>query len=320
MSDIVIAQKVTEQNIANKMKLGLIYEDPSTGKTYIYGHADGTITINDYVDVDPYSYEAMTCRGNGLGNGILCVARVAYTDNYYGWFEVVRKGIYEGFRKGGHCAGTSNTGLPTGTTGDENILVTANGNYFEYHILGAGQTILYPTFTLGTGMNLLFDAADDEGHELSMGIRSGDKMSFVVGVDGAFHLKVKFSIADVSGTDDCAIGFRKAEAYQANIDDYDQLAALNVISGDIKVETILNGGATTTTDTTDNWADAAAKTLGIHVSAAGIVTYTIDGAAPTATAAFTFDAGEVVVPFFFMLNAADLVGNVIITDWEVGQD
>ena len=50
---------------------------------------------------------------------------------------------------------------------------------------------------------------------------------------------MKFAIADVSDTDDCAFGFRKVEAYQANIDDYDEMAALNVISGDIKIETIL---------------------------------------------------------------------------------
>ena len=162
------------------------------------------------------------------------------------------------------------------------------------------------------------DQTDNDGVEITHGITSRARPYFTVGTDSAFYFEVTFSIADVSGTDDCAVGFRKAEAYQANIDDYDEMAALNVISGDIKIETILNAGATTTTDTTDNWADAASKRLKVLVSDAGVVTYTIDGSAPTTTAAFTFDDGEKVVPFFYFLNASDLAGAVNITKWEVG--
>jgi hypothetical protein len=87
------------------------------------------------------------------------------------------------------------------------------------------------------------------------------------------------------------------------LDDYDEMAVLNVISGNITIETILNGGSTTSTDTTDNWADAATHELEVRVSAAGVVTYKIDDAAPTVTAAFTFDAGEVLIPFMFFLQA-----------------
>ena len=36
----------------------------------------------------------------------------------------------------------------------------------------------------------------------------------------------------------------------------------------------------------------------------GAVTYAIDGAAPSTTAAFSFDAGEVVTPFFHFLQAS----------------
>ena len=208
-------------------------------------------------------------------------------------------------------------GAATGIGGDENALLTAE-NAFEYHILGT-QTILAPKKT-ASGLDINMDQTDDDGIELSQGILAGSKHALTVGTSGAFFFRVKFKIADVSGTDDCAIGFRKAEAYPANIDDYDEMAALNVISGDIKIETILNGGATATTDTTDNWADAAEHTLEVKVSAAGVVTYEIDGAAPTATAAFTFDDTEVVVPFFYFLNASDIAGAVEITEWECGNE
>jgi len=211
--------------------------------------------------------------------------------------------------------GTLTATDPVGTAGDENLLIF-DENIFEYHILGA-QTIAAPVRS-ATGLNVGMDQTDNDGVEISQGILANSRSAFVVGTSKAFCLKVKFTIPDVSGTDDCAIGFRKAEAYQANIDDYDEMAALNVISGNITIETILNAGATTSTDTTDDWADAASKTLEVYVDANGVVTYKIDGVAPTTTAAFTFDDGEVVVPFFYFLHASDLAGAVTLVSWECG--
>lgn len=209
----------------------------------------------------------------------------------------------------------SGGGAATGTGGDENLLGMGM-NTFMYHILGT-QTILSPV-QHASGLNIGMDQADNDGVEITQGISSAAKHAFTVGTDAAFFFRCKFSIADVSGTDDCAIGFRKAEAYQANIDDYDEMAALNVISGNITIETILNAAATSATDTTDDWADAATHTLQVNVSNAGVVTFLIDGIAPTTTSAFTFDDAEVVVPFFYFLNASDVAGEVVIQEWEVG--
>lgn len=193
-------------------------------------------------------------------------------------------------------------GAATGTTGDEN-LCSCGGVVWENHVLGT-QTILAPS--LGTyGLNIVQDETENDGMEYCLGINANNKGVFTVGTDAAFFARMKFYIDDVSGTDDCAFGFRKVEAYQANIDDYDEMAALNVISGDVKIETILNAGTTTTTDTTFNWGDAEIHTLEIFVSAAGVVTYKIDNSPPATTAAFTFDDAEVVVPFFYQLAAAD---------------
>ena len=220
------------------------------------------------------------------------------------------------------AAGTLNAtggGAATGAAGDENYLTIIDGKgaqTLEYHILGT-QTILFPQ-RHADGLDIGMDQTDNDGVELCGGIESGSYCAYTVGTDGAVFIRLKFSVADVSGTDDLAIGFRKREAYQANVDDYDEMAALNVISGDIKIETILNAAATVTTDTTDNWADAATHTLEVRVSAAGVVTYLIDGAAPTTTAAFTFDNGEVIVPFLFFLNATDLAGEVVLKDLEFG--
>lgn len=209
-------------------------------------------------------------------------------------------------------------GAASGTA--TNILYTPN-LHLEYQPKGT-QTILAPVVvTVSEGisaLNIGMDQTDDDGVELCAGIIDSNDMAFKVGEDAAFFLRVRFSIADVSGTDDCAIGFRKVEDYQANIDDYADMAVLNVISGNITIETIVGGAATVTTDTTNNWADGETHQLEVFVSSTGVVTYTIDNAAPIVVAAYTFTDNLYVVPFIFFLNSADLAGAVNILEYECG--
>ena len=205
---------------------------------------------------------------------------------------------------------------PTGAAGDENIMVFPEGA-LEWHVLGT-QTILAPHL-VATGLQVNQDQTANDGIEICGGILACNKSTFVVGTDPAFYGKLSFSIADVSGTDECAFGFRKVEAYQAAIADYTDLAYLSVVSGDIKIGTCLNNAAAiTVVDTTNNWADAASHTLEVYVSDAGVVTFKIDGIAPATTTTFTFDSGDRVVPFFYMLNDTDLAGDVIFTHFECG--
>lgn len=260
--------------------------------------ADNTSFATDKVTVLPHKKGVVTWNGSGFDRDRTLARRYSYCD----------------FRHNPVTAKIAG-GAATGSAGDENVMILPDGA-FEYHILGT-QTILAPALT-ATGLDVSMDQTDNDGVEIGHGILSRNPFAFTVGTDGAFQFSVKLKIADVSGTDDCAVGFRKAEAYQANIDDYDEMACLNVISGDIKIETILNAAATVTTDTTDNWADAATKKLTVKVSAAGVVTYQIDDAAPTVVAAYTFDNGEVVMPFFYFLHASDVAGAVELIEWECG--
>lgn len=225
-----------------------------------------------------------------------------------------RKATYETFDANPVTAAVAG-GAAGGTAGDENVMYLPE-TAFEYHILGT-QTITAPSLTT-TGLSVSLDLTDNDGLEITEGILSKSRRAFTIGTDNDFFLRVKFKIADVSGTDDCAVGFRKSAAYAANIDDYTDMAVLNVILGDIKIETILNNAATVTTDTTDNWADAETHELKVRVSAAGVVTYQIDGAAPTVIAAFTFDDGDVVIPFFYFLHATTTPGVVELIEWESG--
>ena len=206
-------------------------------------------------------------------------------------------------------------GAANGATGKENMMGLGS-NMFEYYILGAGQTILAPSL-VATGLLVSLDLTDNMGCEITQGILARSKQAFVIGTD-EFYFKLKFSIADISGTDDCAMGFRLAEDYQAAIDGYQDMAILNVISGAIKIETEAGGGGTTTTDTTNTWIDGATHTLEVYVDLAGAVTYKIDGADPTVVAAYSFTDALTVIPFFHFLHATTLPGNIILQEWECG--
>lgn len=242
------------------------------------------------------------------------VSKYQYKDaiNRRYWDE---KYVFENFQVYPSFCGKAGTAA-TGTAGDENIIMLPTTG-FEYHILGT-QTILAPTVTAnGLDMGSMDQTAND-GLELNHGVLSSQIPSFIVGTDAGFFLRTRFSIEDVSGTDDCAIGFRKVEANQANIDDYADMAALNVISGNITIETIVGGAATVATDTTDDWANTETHELQVNVSASGVVTYLIDGVAPTVTAAYTFTDGLNVMPFFYFLQDTDIAGAVPLMVWECG--
>jgi hypothetical protein len=209
------------------------------------------------------------------------------------------------------------TGAATsGTTGATNLMST-NNLVWEYHVKGAGQTITTPVLE-SDGLEIALDKTDDEGAEYTLGITSRSRCAFTIGTH-EFYGTMKFKVADVSGTDDCLFGFRKTQAYDADVDTYTDLAAVNVILGDIKLETNLNDAASpTVTDTTLNWADGDTKTVGVFVDKGGNVRYEIDGAAPTTTAAFKFDSGDVVVPFFYFLHATTSPGKVHFVEFNCG--
>lgn len=224
------------------------------------------------------------------------------------------KHVHEMFELPFVSADVLDGGTPSTTT--ENCMICASGNVFS--IMGiVGQTLSGPAWD-NPGIDLAMDQVENDGVEMTSGIGAGNPVQFTVGTDPAFFFKVRMTLTDVSGNDVLVTGLRKREAFQADYNAYDEMAGLNMVSGDIKIETILNNAATTVTDTTDNWGDAETHTLKILVSAAGVVTYEIDDAAPTATAAFTFDTGEVVIPFISMLQDANLNEGIIILEWECG--
>ncbi len=217
-------------------------------------------------------------------------------------------------------------GAPTGTAGDRNNLWSPGWGFtppasFEWHVKGT-QTILQPTIG-SLGLDINQDQTDNDGIELTQGITALSPAAFVVGTDGAFFFEVDLSLEDASGVDPIYVGFRKAEAYQADYNVYDELFAIGVEGTSnpnvIQIAKILNNAATSLTDTTQTWADAAQKKLRVNVGPTGICTAEINRAAPTVTVAHTFDTGEVVVPFVYFLNGADVAGAVQLVSWDCGK-
>ncbi len=216
------------------------------------------------------------------------------------------------------CSAPNGYGDPTGTTGDLNRALFRYGLAAQYHVKGT-QTLLAPLLDNDKGLDISQDQTDNDGVEYVFGgLGTNGPFTFTVGTDNCF-IRVKFRIADVSGTDDCAVGFRKNEAMQANIDDYDEAAFLNVILGVVKAETILNNAATTTTtpSSTSAWADDATHELMVKVIGRS-VSFFYDGSPCTGLPAFSFDSGEVIVPFFFFLQATTTPGKVWWKEVEVG--
>jgi hypothetical protein len=200
-------------------------------------------------------------------------------------------------------------GAPTGATGDVNLMSLQEGIIMEQFILGAGQTIIAPRMD-ANGLLVSLDLTATEGAEYNFGAaRNNSRHAFTIGTSPAFFAEWSFRINDMDGASPYVCGFRKVEANNATFANYTDYAAIGMIAGtsptNIVTVTELNAGGQTITDTTDAWGgDGSTNTLRVLVDASGNVTYTINGAAPSASAAFQFDNTDVVVPFFRLEHSA----------------
>lgn len=206
-----------------------------------------------------------------------------------------------------------------GSTGIYNIAYYGR-NAFVYAALGAGQTA--DILADANGLDITGDSADNEGYEVMAGVLGASGRPFIVGTDPAFYTCATVTIADVSDTDEFYLGFRRPETVNATYDNYLDLVSIGIAASAataaIQIETIDDNAANVTTDTTDTWADAATKVLCIYVSSAGVVTYKINGAAPTVTAAVTIDDGDPMIPFIRLLHAASSPAGAVVGEWEAG--
>lgn len=223
-----------------------------------------------------------------------------------------------------YFTGTALSGkaLPVSTIDEVNILNFGAFKLYSYNI--AAQTLLVPAAS-ATGLNIAGDQTDDDGFEISPALPiTGDDGRFVytVGTDAPFYMKCNVDVADVSGTDELLIGFRKRADFAAAVSSYTDYAWFNINAGDIYTETRLNTGTASDVDTGENLADGGDVTLEVQVDSEGRVEFFIDGQNATdgefTTQEFTFDDGDTVIPVIRLLQDSDLTGDVLVSDLEIG--
>lgn len=206
-----------------------------------------------------------------------------------------------------------------GTDTAVNVMVVDGGYIMEYNNITT-QTILVPQLA-ATGLNIDRDVdADNGGSEYTFGVLANSPYAFVVGTDPAFFIRGKYTIStDADGSDAFLTGFRKAQAYAPDYEDYDDMAAFNNANGRIDIETIIGDATTVVTDTTEtDWADGETHTFQVNVSAAGVVTYLYDGVTPTVTVAYTFTDGLSLIPFVHLRHDTAYQDGTTMLELEIG--
>jgi hypothetical protein len=199
-------------------------------------------------------------------------------------------------------------GAPTGVASDTNIVHCREGVIMEEFVIGT-QTIIAPRMN-ANGLLVSGDLTVAEGYEYNFGAaRANSRHAFTIGTSPAFQFELRMRIATMAGAAPYVFGFRKVAANNAVFNDYTDYATIGMIAGtsatQVVTSTELNAGGNTITNCTDLWGgDGTTNTLTVKVSAAGVVTYLLNGIAPTVVAAFTFDNADVVVPFIRLTHSA----------------
>lgn len=226
----------------------------------------------------------------------------------------IRKGTEVSFEVAPICAALAGAGAAVTTTGTTNLM-NCDGVLFEYRNIGT-QTLVAPAWA-STGLDIARDLTDNDGTEITQGCTARARHAYTVGTDAAVFFEVTTKVTDVSGTDQYLIGWRKAEAYQADWNDYNDLAALNVLSGTVNISTILANATTVNTATSTTWADAASKTVRVEVDATGKCSFLVDGVVQSQYG-FSFASATVIVPFLYLVHDADVAEATLLTSWKCG--
>ena len=196
------------------------------------------------------------------------------------------------------------------------------------------------TATTHAGLNLPMDGETTDNVGLQMmpvgNAQGTGPHTFTVGTHSG-SIDATFQAADYTDFDCLVIGFRKVEEFQSGFNAavaaatagdlvYTDVVAFGV-QGDtnIEIQTDLNNSGTSTS--TDCGASVPVDTqnlrLKVNLSSAGVVTYelivnAVAGAgtlaAPATTAAFTFDSGDVLVPYLAILKNGTATDEIFLKD------
>ena len=187
------------------------------------------------------------------------------------------------------------------------------GAYFEAYNTVALQAIVPAlSATAFKGLNLdSATGANSAAIEITEGISLSAKNLFTIGSTFPFYVQATFSAATLADVTDVIVGFRAASAYQATVfgaSGYTDYAFIGILGGgtpgEFQIQTQVGSAGNVVTDTTQHATAATSFTVRVNVSGAGVVTYLINGVAPTVTAAYTFTSSLNVVPCIYYQAAS----------------
>lgn len=187
---------------------------------------------------------------------------------------------------------------------------------------------------VGFNIQLDHETTDNHGMELSIAGSStvaNDANKYVVGVHSGY-IDASFHTQDWTDFDCISIGFRKVQAHQsghgailaaASGDPlYTDFVALGIQSADdVQMTTALNDGSGIFTDSGQAPADNHNHRLRVSIDSDGAVTYShitsqIAGAgtlaAPSTVTAYSFDAGDTIVPYVTTLGNGTAAGTELL--------
>jgi hypothetical protein len=197
------------------------------------------------------------------------------------------------------------------------------GAYFEAYNTVALQVIA-PALSATAGQGLNLDSATDANSaiiEITEGNNVNSKNAFVTGTSPAFYVKAGFNINTLADVANVIVGFRAIQSYQAtSLATYTDYATIGVhgAAGEIELQTQKASGGQTTTDTTQAISAGANFTVEVKVSSGGVVTYLLNGSAPTTVAAYTFTASTNVIPFIYYAAASGGHAEVDLVSYQCG--
>jgi len=187
---------------------------------------------------------------------------------------------------------------------------------------------------VGFNIQLDHETTDNHGMELSIAGSStvaNDANKYVVGVHSGY-IDASFHTQDWTDFDCVSIGFRKVQAHQsghgavlaaASGDPlYTDFVALGIQSADdVQMTTALNDGSGVFTDSGQAPADNHNHRFRVSIDSDGAVTYShitsqIAGAgtlaAPSTVTAYSFDAGDTIVPYVTTLGNGTAAGTELL--------
>ena len=215
--------------------------------------------------------------------------------------------------------GEATQALLTGADDERFIHYHHSGLVVYGNYVGANTVDVPPGHTLGVEYSMT--DTDDIGCQWTVGPYLAGGLEgydiFTVGSTAlpkpAFYFKVHLYLSDVSGTDDCHVGFRiQNDAVETTGVAYTDFCSLNVDAGTVKIEDRLNSDTATSVSSEGTMTDGSWAWVEVRVSSAGLVTYFQNGVQLTTNdPALTLDAGDIVTPWFYFRNAAHLSDCVI---------